>query len=277
MAGPGSPLTAERHPLGEVELEVLRGGTGQPVLLLHGPTVYEPTAPFLELLSGRVELFAPSHPGFGGSSRPEGFETMYDLVRLYEQLLESLGPGPVTLIGCSFGGWLAAELALTSAHRLDRLILLDPLGIKIGPPDQRDITHVFNTAPAALARLAWHDPVHQVPEALGLGWQVCLEQMSDQQIVRAARGWDALCLYAWRPHLYNPQLRRWLHRVQVPTLMLWGESDGVASVDYGRAYSALIPNARFEIIPEAGHHPELERPREVARRVLEFMGRVDEG
>jgi pimeloyl-ACP methyl ester carboxylesterase len=95
--------------------------------------------------------------------------------------------------------------------------------------------------------------------------------MSDEQIVRAARNWDALCLYAWRPHLYNPRLKRWLHRISVPTLLLWGERDGIVSPGYGRAYADLIPGAHFEVISEAGHHPELERPETVVERVVRCM------
>ena len=66
-------------------------------------------------------------------------------------------------------------------------------------------------------------------------------------MVALARNWDALCLYAWRPHMYNPQLKHWLHRIAVPTLVLWGASDRIVTPDYGRAYSGLIPGARFEV------------------------------
>ncbi|MFN8637545.1 MAG: alpha/beta hydrolase [Chloroflexota bacterium] len=267
----GGALAGGRLRLHGVDLEVLRGGSGPPVLLLHGPTTYEPNAPFLQRLAEHVEIVAPSHPGFGASGRPDDFDTVYDLVRLYEAVLDSLPHEKVTLIGCSFGGWLAAELAVTSSHRLARLILVDPVGIKVGGREERDIVHVFNTAPAELARRAWHDPARQQPGVLGLGWQLQLDAMSDQQIVVAARGWDALCLYAWRPHLYNPRLKQWLHRIRVPTLLLWGESDRIVSPDYGRAYGALIPGSRFETIPEAGHHPELECPEAFVERVIRFV------
>lgn len=269
----GAPLTARQLRVHDIELEVLSGGNGSgpPVLVLHGPSPYQPETPFLTQLSAHAEIVAPSHPGFGDSRRPDDFDTVYDLVRLYEALLEALPYEKVTLIGCSFGGWLAAELAVTSSHRLSRLVLLDPVGIKVGGREERDILHVFNTAPDDVARAAWHDPSRQAPDSLGFGWQQQLATMLDEQIVRAARSWDALCLYAWRPHLYNPQLRRWLHRISVPTLLLWGASDGIVSPRYGRAYSELIPGARFETIAEAGHHPELEQPEAVVEWIARFM------
>jgi pimeloyl-ACP methyl ester carboxylesterase len=254
-----------------VDLEVIRGGSGPTVLLLHGPTVYSPEAPFLALLARQASVLAPSHPGFGGSARPDDFDTVYDLVHFYQDLLDTLPDEKLTLIGCSFGGWLAAELAINYGHRLARLILVDPVGIKVGGREERDVVHHFNTSPAELARRAWHDPSRQRPGLLGLGWQQHLETTPDEEITRLARGWDALCLYAWRPHLYNPKLKHWLHRIAVPTLLLWGASDRIATPEYGRAYSELIPGARLELIPEAGHHPELEQPAAFAEHVTRFL------
>jgi pimeloyl-ACP methyl ester carboxylesterase len=196
---------------------------------------------------------------------------MYDLVHCYQDLIDGLPYDNITLIGCSFGGWIAAELAVNYGHRLDRLILIDPLGIKVGGREERDITHVFNTAPAELVRRAWHDPAKQRPGLLGLGWQQHLDAMSDEEMVRMARGWDALCLYAWRPHLFNPKLKQWLHRISVPTLLLWGESDRIVAPGYGEAYGRLIPGSRLEIVAAAGHHPELEQPEAVVEQIARFM------
>jgi pimeloyl-ACP methyl ester carboxylesterase len=95
--------------------------------------------------------------------------------------------------------------------------------------------------------------------------------MSDDDMILLARNWDALCLYAWRPHMYNPQLKHWLHRISVPTLVLWGASDRIVTPAYGRAYADLIRGARFEIIVDAGHHPELEQPRAFVDAVANFL------
>ena len=127
--------------------------------------------------------------------------------------------------------------------------------------DDRDILDVFNVNPAELRRCSWHDPA-KAPD---------YDAMSDEELVIHARNWEALCLYAWHPYMYNPQLPRWLGRIKVPTLLLWGECDQVVTPDYGRAYSRLIPGARFEVIEEAGHHPELEQPERFAERVAAFL------
>jgi pimeloyl-ACP methyl ester carboxylesterase len=97
--------------------------------------------------------------------------------------------------------------------------------------------------------------------------------MSDEALVVHARNREALCLYAWHPYMYNPQLPRWLGRINPPTLLLWGASDGVVSHDYGRAYAGMIPGSRFELIERAGHHPEIEQPAAFVDHVTWFLDR----
>jgi pimeloyl-ACP methyl ester carboxylesterase len=263
---------ADRLRVGPLDLEVLRRGRGRPVLLVHGVNPVGPDAPFLDLLAAHGEVIAPSHPGFGNSPRPEDFDTMYDLVHLYREVLDAL-PDNVMMIGFSFGGWVAAEVAAAGHPKLDRLVLVDPVGIKLGGREERDIVHFFNTDPAELNRLAWHDPASRPARVRGLGWQATIDAaMRDEEMIALARNWDALCLYAWRPHMYNPQLKHWLRRIAAPTLVLWGASDRIVTADYGRAYGALIPGARFELIERAGHHPELEQPRAFVEHVARFLG-----
>jgi pimeloyl-ACP methyl ester carboxylesterase len=253
---------SDRATVRDVDLEVVRRGTGQKIVFLHGFHTLESGSPFLERLSRGASVLAPSHPGFGSSARPDDFETIYDLVHLYRGFIEGLPDDKVTLVGASFGGWLAAELAASCPHRLDRLVLVDALGIKLSGRETPDILDVFNTHPDTVRRLSWHDPRRAALD---------FDSLSDEALTRHARNWEALCLYGWEPYMYNPRLKRWLGRIEVPTLVAWGESDGVVSPAYGRAYASLIPGARFVLIDGAGHHPELERPDVLADRILEFL------
>ncbi|MEE9148949.1 MAG: alpha/beta hydrolase [Candidatus Tectomicrobia bacterium] len=252
----------EMWSVGDIELEVVRRGTGRPVLLLHGMQNVDPQSRYLDLLGEGAEIIAPSHPGFGHSERPADFDTVYDLVHLYLDVLDALPYDRVTLVGLSFGGWLAAEIAVKSCHRVDRLVLVDALGIKISDRESPDILDVFNTSPREVQRRSWHDPEAWAPD---------FNTMSDDELVVRARNWEALCLYGWHPYMYNPQLKRWLRRITRPTLVLWGASDGIVPPSYGRAYSTLIPGACFEVIAEAGHHPEIEQPEAFADRVAAFL------
>lgn len=258
---------------GPLALDTFQAGPegADTLLLVHGVNPVSPEAAFMGALARNRRVVAPSHPGFGASPLPPDFDTMYDLVNLYLDVLDSL-PGRVSVIGFGFGGWIAAEVAVAGHPRLDRLVLVDAVGIKIGGREDRDFAHMFNTNPAELNRLAWHDPARRPAGIYGLGWQATIDQvMTDAQMIELARNWDSLCLFAWRPHMFNPQLKHWLRRISVPALVLWGESDGVVPVPYGRAYADLIPGAVFRTIPCAGHHPELERPDMFVDEVERFL------
>ena len=252
----------ERLTVCGIELELLRRGAGRQILLLHGFQTVDPAARFLELLGRHGEIIAPAGPGFGSSPRPKDFDTVYDLVHLYLEILEALPGERTTLVGFSFGGWLAAEVAVKCSHRLDKLVLVDPLGIKVGDRETPDILDIFNRSPEEVRQKSWHDPDRFAPD---------FNEMSDEALVIYARNREALCLYAWHPYMYNPQLPRWLRRINVPTLLLWGMSDRVVTPDYGRAYSRLIPGSRFELIEAAGHHPEIEQPEAFGERVSRFL------
>jgi len=252
------------HVVGGIDLEVVRRGAGRPVLLLHGAQTVDPRAPFLEMLGRHAEIIAPSHPGFGRSARPADFETVYDLVHFYFDFLETLPQEKVTLIGFSFGGWLAAELAVKCRHRLEGLVLVDAFGIKVSDRETPDILDVFNASPQEVQRRSWHDPETWAPD---------LDALSDDELVVRARNWESLCLYGWNPYMYNPQLKRWLRRITVPTLVVWGASDGIVKPAYGRIYSSLIPQSRFELIERAGHHPEIEQAKAFVDTVVKFLNR----
>jgi len=141
-------------------------------------------------------------------------------------------------------------------------VLVSPLGIKISDRETPDILDVFNKSPEEVRRRSWHDPDRFAPD---------FDAMADEALVVYARNREALCLYAWYPYMYNPQLPRWLARINAPVLLLWGESDGIVTPDYGRAYSRLIPGSRFELIERAGHYPEIEQPEAFVERVYRFL------
>jgi pimeloyl-ACP methyl ester carboxylesterase len=256
-------ISTERLIVHGIDLEVLRGGDGDPIVLLHGMCSLTAASRFPSLLAAHGAVVAPSCPGFGASPRPKDFDTIQDLVHLQRAILDAVPGERITLVGLSFGGWLAAEVAAQRHNRLSRLVLVDAVGIKISDRETADILDVFNRSPAEVHRAAWHDPDRFAPD---------FDAMEDAEIMRHARDWEALCLYAWHPYMYNPQLPRWLSRIEVPTLVVWGDSDGIVSPDYGRAFARLIPGSRFETIAGCGHHPEIERPEELAALIGSFVG-----
>jgi pimeloyl-ACP methyl ester carboxylesterase len=252
----------ERLSVRGIELELLRRGAGRPVLALHGMQPIDPQARFLDVLGRSAAVIAPSHPGFGGSPRPGDFDTVYDLVHLYLEMLDALPYEKITLMGFSFGGWLAAEVAAACCHRIERLILVDAFGIKVSDRETPDILDVFNTHPDEVARRSWHDPERFIPD---------FNAWEDDALIRYAHGRESLSLYGFQPYMYNPQLKRWLARIAVPTLVVWGTADRVVKPEYGQTYAGLIPGARFEVIANAGHYPEIEQPEKFAELVSSFL------
>jgi len=247
----------------DARLEIVERGAGPPILWLHGEEGLSPSAVYLDLLAAHGQVLAPSHPGFGHSPDADGVETVDDLSYLYLDLLAVRDLREVVVIGASLGGWIAAEMAVKCAARLVGLILIAPLGIKVGDRETRDIPDIFALHPDEVARLQYHDPARAAVDPTTL---------SDDQLTVIARNREATAQYVWEPYCHNPKLRRRLRRITVPTLLLWGADDRfVTAAYYGAAYRAAIPGARLEPIAEAGHFPHLEQPRALVERVGRFL------
>jgi pimeloyl-ACP methyl ester carboxylesterase len=248
-----------------VPLEIVERGQGRTILWLHGEEGLDPSAPFIELLAAHGRVLAPSHPGFGHSPDANTIDTVDDLAYLYLDLLTERNLREVVVVGCSLGGWIASEIAVRCSDRLGRLILVAPLGIKVGDRETRDIPDIFALPADEVARLQYRDPSRAVVDH---------SKLSDDQLTVIARNREATALYAWEPYFHNPKLRQRLHRVTVPTLILWGADDRfVTAAYYGAAYRSAIPRAEFETIDRAGHFPHLEEPAAMVERVRAFLER----
>src|SRR5713226_4178103 len=141
-----------------IELELVERGQGSPVLYLHGGSGLAMDAPFVELIAKERRVLAPSHPGFGKSSLPDWLDSVDDIAHVYLELLDRVGLKRTDLVGFSIGGWIAAELATKVPERLDRLVLIGPVGVKTGKPDQLDVPDIFALPRDKLDRLRFHDP-----------------------------------------------------------------------------------------------------------------------
>ena len=245
-----------------IEIELTRKGKGAPLLLLHGGSGPTPNAPFVGKLAERFEVFVPGHPGFGTSPLPAQYDHIDDLAYFYLDLMDELKLKDVTLMGFSLGGWLSMEIAVKSTARLKRLILVDSVGCKFGGPTDRDIADMFANSPEQMAKLMWHDP-SKAPDP---------SKLTDEQALIAGRNREAMAVYGWEPYLHNPKLKGRLHRVNVPTLVIWGASDRLVTPDYGRKLAACIPGAKFELIEGAGHAPNVEQPEKFFTLVNAFAG-----
>jgi pimeloyl-ACP methyl ester carboxylesterase len=248
-----------------LRLEVVRQGKGPRILFLHPHLGLYGAAAFIDALSGHAEVLAPSHPGFGKSELRKGMNTVEDLSYYYLDLLDALDWDEVTLIGASFGGWVAAAMAVKNCSRLSGLVLMDTLGVKLAAGSKGDFVNFFSTPRGKLEEMYYHSASlarRDIPDA------------SDEERAIIARNWEASAMYGWNPYMHDPKLRGRLARIRIPSLVLWGEADAIVPQAYGRAYSEMLPQGRFETIPGAGHFPHIEKPRDTAQHVLKFANEV---
>jgi pimeloyl-ACP methyl ester carboxylesterase len=258
-------LQRQRISIAGAEIEVFDSGgpaPGLPILYLHAGCGFRPERRYVGLLAARHRLIAPSHPGFGASSLPDWLDHVDDIAYFYLELVERLGLDRVGLIGSSLGAWIAAEIATKTPAWLARLVLVAPVGVKLGPPDRLDIPDIFALPQQRLQRLLYHDPEAMREEPA---------QMSDDELRVLIRNRETLALLVWEPYMHNPKLKHRLHRVRIPTLFLRGASDGLVSADYVAGYARLFPKARVATIAKAGHLPQLEQPEIFAAQVLSFL------
>jgi pimeloyl-ACP methyl ester carboxylesterase len=247
-------------------VQMLRDGAGPPLLFLHGAGGAGRWLGFQERLAKDFSVYFPSHPGHGGSPAAEWIEHISDLAFHYLDLLDRLGLERVHLVGASFGGWIGAEIATMASHRLESLVLIDPVGIRVdgwiypflfGMDIPEIVTTIFQNPMAALA-LA---PPDQSVDTLALQY----------------RQGTALARVSWNPYLYNPLLRRRLGRITAPTLLCWGAHDRLAPlVPCGETWAREILGARLRVFADCGHVPHLEEPDAVAGAIGEFC-RLREG
>ena len=243
-------------------LNLRRGGSGEPLLYLHGASGAPAVLPFMEKLAQRFDMLVPEHPGFGASDEPEWLENMHDLAYFYLDVLESLELRGLHLVGSSLGGWLALEMAVRDASRLKSLLLVGPAGISVPGVKPGD---VFLWSPEELARNLFFDPA--------LAEKLLAQPMTPELLDVSLKNRHTVARLGWEPRMHDPFLRKWLHRVNVPVKIVWGEADKILPVAYAGEFKKLMPAAEVEIIPRCGHLPQAERPEEFCDIVMRFAGK----
>jgi pimeloyl-ACP methyl ester carboxylesterase len=249
--------------VGNLTIEVERRGSGKPLLLLAGEEQLELDAPFVADLARTHEVIIPSPPGFGHSERPDWITSPDDIAYMYLDLIDALELRDVTVVGFSLGGWIAAELATKNDRAISKLVLVDSYGVKLGSPTDRDILDIWTSRPEKVLAAKWADT------AMG---KRDFSQMNDDQLTIVARNIESFARFCWEPYMHNPKLKQRLHRIKTPTLLIWGEKDGVVSTSYGESFAKLIPGARFAVVPGAAHYPQIEAPEAFLSTLRGFIG-----
>jgi pimeloyl-ACP methyl ester carboxylesterase len=255
------------HTVRNVKVRLFAAGDGPPLVFLHGAGGIERWLPFFDLLAARHTVMAPEHPGFGASDNPAFIRDVSDVAMYYldffDALAEASGGEKIHLVGQSLGGWIAAELATRNCAHLKSLTLLAPAGIRVKGILSGDN---FMWSHEETVRNLVHDQAY-AERAI-----TAAATLDEAQRDRLLASRYAAAKLAWEPRWFNPALERWLHRIKVPTLVLWGAEDKLLPAQYAEVWRREVPGVAVEIIPACGHLLHVEQAERVASRVLAFTG-----
>ncbi len=254
---------------GRVETEVEISGSGPPLFYLHGPWGLVPDRPFLADLASAHTIYAPRHPGTtpGDPDAVHAFDSWLDLIVYYGELLDRLDLDELSLLGHSFGGLVAAEIAAALPKTVSRLVLIDPVGLwrddlpvknwmLLSEKERRPSLFADSEGEAARSFFGFPDDPAERIDALA-------------QFI-----WAQACTGKFVWPVPDRGFRRRAHRIAAPSLILWGNADRIIAPAYAREFANCIAGARVRLISEAGHLPHLEQLEVVASAVNEFLAEL---
>lgn len=259
------PRTSTRSistPAGTAEVTLTVQGAGHPILLLHGGAGPQSVAAFATLLAGThdAEVLTVTHPGFGGTPRPDHLDGVRSLAELYAALLEDLDLVDVTVVGNSLGGWTAAELGLLGSPRIGSIVLVDAVGLDL---PATPVVDFFSLTMDQVADLSYYEPDR---------YRMDVSALPDSARRLMAGNRAALLAYGGTTMVDATLLGR-LPGLSLPTLVVWGVADRVVPPEHAHAYAASVPGAELDLIETAGHLPQLETPDRLAADVWAFADR----
>ena len=265
MSHAATAWTTETLHLAGVDLKLVKGGSGDPLLILHDEIGHPGWLKFHDLLADHFTLYIPHHPGFGESPPLDWVMNMRDYAGWYLEALDDLGLGQINVLGSSIGGWLAAEMATMCPNQFKNLVLVAPTGVK---PPQGEIFDIYQVVAKSYIEASVLDKA-QTPEF----YEICPAAPSPELL----DSWDAAregaCLLSWRPYMHYPNLPHLLSRLKhLPTLILWGKDDAIVPMSAGELYHSSIPGSELVILDNCGHRPDIEKSTEVAETVTRFLG-----
>ncbi|MFN3892537.1 MAG: alpha/beta fold hydrolase [Beijerinckiaceae bacterium] len=243
-----------------VETSVATAGNGPAILILEGANNVEGWLPLYDSLAKSYMVCLPTHPGYTGSGPAPWLDSVSDLANYYLDFLEVTDLRDVHLVGLSLGGWIAADLAIRNASRIASVTLVDAMGVYLPGCEPLDI---FLRSDAQFIEDLFH-----APHLAAIAKAKALDPANEDRLLNNKVTTAKL---TWEPRFYDPDLRKWLHRINVPTQIVWGEQDRILPKDYASEWARLIPGARVSFIPNCGHVPQWEAPAELESIIRSFI------
>jgi pimeloyl-ACP methyl ester carboxylesterase len=251
------------HWVRSTDVRLIHAGRGTKLLFLHGAAGVPPWNQFFDALANRFEVLVPEHPGFGTDKHAESIRSIADLAMYYLDFIDALDADTIHLVGHSLGGWTAAEIAVRNCSKLASLTLIAPAGLRIKGTPAGDN---FIWSSEELTRNLFYDQ--------RLADQLLSCTVSDEEADRRLTNRFMAARLAWEPRWFNPGLARWLHRISVPALLVWGRNDKLLPSAYAEEWSRGVPRLQTTLLPDCGHLPHAEKSEETAAIILSFLERL---
>lgn len=247
-----------------ITVELRRGGKGVPLLVLHGELGVPGWIEAYQRLAESFDVIVPSLPGYGRSTRPDWIMGVRDLAAWVTWFARDLDiRTPVNVIGCSLGGWVAAEIATVAPQFINKMVLVGAMGVK---PETGEIFDYFLESGKTGLRRGFHQP-EQSPEFM----RYYGKDLTPEEAELVEQHREMTCRVAWKPYMHSLTLPHLLPAIRTPTLLVWGRQDLVTPLSSGERYQRAIPRSRLALIDSCGHMPEMERPAEFVELVRDFM------
>jgi len=259
----GEPVEQEVV-LANTTVKLKKSGSGDPLLILHSEMGNAGWLKYQQELAKDHTVYMLSHPGCMGSDQPDWIMNMRDLAGWYLQAIEELDITPMNVIGLSFGGWIAAEMAVMSPQTFNKMILVSATGIK---PEEGEIFDIFGVTPQVFQQKSFFDPSNTSEYQI-----VCPDELTEELALEWEYARESTCRVSWRPYMYYPALPNLLNRLKnLETLIVWGSEDEIVPLNSGQIYNRNIQGSRLEVIKNCGHRPEIEKVGEFLKLVKEFL------
>lgn len=254
---------ATRVQVGQTELYLMQAGSGPACLVLHDVEGHEGWLAFHDALADRRTVYAPSHPGYGHTPAPDWITSVQHQAVFYHWFLQEAGLTQVDLVGVGLGGWIAAEMAVMDASRLQHLVLVNPAGVR---PRDSEVLDIF-VAP-------WRQVIER-------GFRDAQQSSEYQRIYTAApiqefggireAGRVMSMRMCFKPYMHDPSLPGMLGKVRTPTLVVGSENDEIIPLECAHIFANSMSAARLHVLPDAGHFAHLDQPQHLADVVREFL------
>ena len=251
-----------------IETEVEVSGHGPPLVYLHGPWGLNPDRPFVAHLAGGNTVHAPKFPGTsrGDHEAIHALDNWLDLVVYHCELFDQLELAAPALVGHSFGGLVAAEFAAAAPKSVDRLVLIDPVGLW---RDDLPVKNWMLLPSDARRRALFADPEGEAAQRF---FDVPGDPAGRVDTL-AQFNWAQACTGKFVWPIADRGFKNRIHRVAAPTLIVWGKADGIIAPAYAQEFAKSIAGARVELIDKAGHLPHLENSEAVGKTLRDFLRR----